>query len=330
MTNLRERIVIPSWQMILHFSSIKKFNFFPSLIATVWLFIVIIYQITFAYVYTFNKSDEFWWAIASFSKSSYFFEWAIIIGVIFLFYYFLIPIAEGAILEMIHSYRSTEGKRAYRWLQWFFYGLKHFLELFELHNMLAIFKPLSIVTFYLFLLRMAWWEYSTAISVAMACYLLLAFSVNILFAYARFYVVFQDKGALESLSASTSMALNHINITIRLYFTLLLVYLRTVVIALIFIFLPFILSAGLAFITATVLQVLFIVCLTIVTLLFLIFITHFSSVLDIFVEGMWYEAYMRNLEIDADPQWSKNDGTYDATRGRNTELSYPLWFAKEI
>ena len=126
------------------------------------------------------------------------------------------------------------------------------------------------------------------------------------------------------------MALNHINITIRLYFTLLLVYLRTIVIALIFIFLPFVLSAGLAFITATVLQVIFVISLTVVTVLFLIFITHFSSVLDIFVEGMWYEAYMRNLEIDADPQGSKHDGSYDATRSKGMELSYPLTLAKEI
>jgi hypothetical protein len=48
-----------------------------------------------------------------------------------------------------------------------FLGLKHFLRLFELHNLMGIFKPLSIVTFTLFLLRMMGMEYTSSILMAM-------------------------------------------------------------------------------------------------------------------------------------------------------------------
>ncbi len=94
----------------------------------------------------------------------------------------------------------------------------------------------------------------------------------------------------------------------RLYFTLLLVYLRTIIIALIFLIIPFIIGVIFAMITATVLKIAFITIITILTFIFLLFVTHLNSVLEIFVEGMWYEAYTQNTTAVKHTEESSHSG----------------------
>ena len=44
----------------------------------------------------------------------------------------------------------------------------------------------------------------------MGVYLLFAFFINICFAYSKFFIIFEHKKAIESLSASTGLALRNI------------------------------------------------------------------------------------------------------------------------
>jgi hypothetical protein len=64
--------------------------------------------------------------------------------------------------------------------------------------------------------------------------------------------------AFDAIIASSRMALEHFGITVRLYITLLIVYLRTLLTVLAFILFPFVLSAILTYITITNLQILFV------------------------------------------------------------------------
>jgi hypothetical protein len=79
MSSVLENIVLPAWQMVLRFGSVKKLNFFPSLVSTLWLFCIIAYQVTYTYVEVFHKSDELYGMIGSFVKTSYFTETLIIL-----------------------------------------------------------------------------------------------------------------------------------------------------------------------------------------------------------------------------------------------------------
>jgi hypothetical protein len=128
----------------------------------------------------------------------------------------------------------------------------------------------------------------------MTIYLGFAFLVNILFSYARFFIIFENKKALESLSLSVRMALTNLEITFHLYFTLLLVYIRTFVTALIFIVFPFIISALFTYVTISLLQIISIGILSVLFIALLIFISHLNSVVEIFVEAIWYNAYREN------------------------------------
>ena len=71
---MKEDIILPAWDTITQFHSLKKLNFLPSLAGMLWLFLVLIYQITFTYVYVFKKKDEVLSVIAQFVHTDYFGE----------------------------------------------------------------------------------------------------------------------------------------------------------------------------------------------------------------------------------------------------------------
>lgn len=278
-------------------SFIKKFNFFPSLLSTIYLGCIILYQIAFSYVYIFQLKDQFFGLVIQWVHTSYFFQviGALAIGVIL--YIFVTPIAEGGLISLIAKRqdgsfepRETKGRVGYGISR----GLMNFLPIFELSNSLSLFKLLSIITFYLFLLRIFGKDYFVSISVFMVIYLGFSFLVNILFSYARFFIIFEQKRALEALSLSVRMALSNLNITFHLYFTLLLVYIRTFITAIIFIVFPFIMSGLFTYVTISWLQIASITILSALFLVLLIFVSHLNSVLEIFVETIWYNAYLEN------------------------------------
>ena len=134
----------------------------------------------------------------------------------------------------------------------------------------------------------------------MGIYLVFAFFISMCFSYSKFFVIFENKSALNSLSASTGLAVRHINITGRLYFTMILLYLRTIIIGLIFLWLPFVISSIIAFFTILTVKYIFLGIFALVSIVLFIFIVHLNSTLEIFVEATWYEAYQLCKKEDAE------------------------------
>lgn len=295
---MKESIVLSAWEMVTRFHSLKKLNFIPSMVGTLWLFLIVIYQITFTYVSVFHKKDEFFSVLYQFLHTEYVFEVAGSLALIFILYIFLEPIATGGLIEMIDSYKKTNGEKYHRSFQWFFDGLRHFLPIFEVQNLTSIFRPLSVITFYILLLRIFWVTYFQAITIVMGIYLFFAFFINMCFSYSKFFIIFEGKSAIESLSASTSMTVRHIGITGKLYFTMILLYLRTLIVALIFLVLPFALSSIVTFFTIVEVQVILVVIFSIISIVLFIFIAHLNSTLEIFIEATWYGAYRMCEEED--------------------------------
>jgi len=297
---MKESIALHAWELVTRFHSLKKLNFFPSLLGILWLFCILLYQITFTYVYVFHKKDEALEAFAKFAHTDYFWEVMLWLGAIFLLYMVLEPIANGGIIQMIDSYRKTNGGKYHRAFQGFFDGLRHFLPIFEVHNLTWIFRPLSVITFYILLLRLFGIQYAISITILMSIYLIFAFFINMCFAYSKFFIIFEGKTALASLSASTGLAIRHITITGQLYFTMILLYLRTIIIAVIFLVLPFVISSVLALFTILTVKYIFIAIFAILSLVIFVFIVHLNSTLEIFIEATWYEAYKLCKQEDSE------------------------------
>lgn len=315
---MKESIVLSAWEMVTRFHSLKKLNFIPSLVGTLWLFLIIIYQITFTYVSVFQKKDEFFSVLYRFLHTEYVFEVGFVLALIFLLYLFLEPIATGGLIEMIDSYKKTNGEKYHRSFQWFFDGLRHFLPIFEVQNLTSIFRPLSILTFYILLLRVFGMTYFEMITIVMSTYLFFAFFINMCFSYSKFFIIFEGKSAIESLSASTSMAVRHIGITGKLYFTMILLYLRTFLVALIFLVLPFIISSVVTFFTLVGVQIILVSIFAIISIVLFIFIAHLNSTLEIFIEATWYGAYRMCQEEDhAFDAWHGWHDTHHDTHGHD-------------
>lgn len=91
--SMKESIVLNAWELITRYHSLKKLNFLPSFVGMLWLFCILIYQITFTYVYVFKKKDEVFSALAQFAHTDYFMEVIMVLIGIFLLYMILEPIA---------------------------------------------------------------------------------------------------------------------------------------------------------------------------------------------------------------------------------------------
>jgi hypothetical protein len=71
---MKEKIALNAWEIVTEFSSLKKVNFFASFIGTFWLFLVLIYQITFTYIRIFQQKDRFIQIAFDFMHKTYFAE----------------------------------------------------------------------------------------------------------------------------------------------------------------------------------------------------------------------------------------------------------------
>jgi hypothetical protein len=87
--------------------------------------------------------------------------------------------------------------------------------------------------------------------------------------------------------------MRNIGITGKLYFTMILLYFRTIIVAVIFLVIPFLISSFLAFLPTIVgLKLFFLIVFLLISIVLFIFIVHLNSTLEIFIEATWYEAYM--------------------------------------
>ncbi len=289
---MKEGIVIPAWEIARTNSQVKIFNLFPSILSTLYLFLLTTYQVAWTYIYIFDLKDEFFSQVVHLAHSSYFWVGIILFLWFLLLFIFLVPLSEWWLIALIDR---IDKKHDHPWI-WFAFKqwLQHFLPIFELNNFMSLFKLISIITFFIFLIRLFGMRYIGYIISGVGGFFIIAVIVNIFLAYTRFFVVLEWKKAMEAIVASVDMTLTNMGITVRLYLSLLLVYIRTILTVLIFIVVPFFLSALLTYITVASIKYLFFFIACGLIFWLLILIAHLNSVLEIFVETLWYRAYMEN------------------------------------
>lgn len=91
-----------------------------------------------------------------------------------------------------------------------------------------------------------------------------------------------------------TMTIENIGVTFRLFFSLILVYLREIILLIGIFMLPFLLSWLVTLGLADVfLQGVFVV-IGLVYLTFLIIVSAMNSVIEIFIESLWYSVFLEN------------------------------------
>lgn len=289
---MRENIVIPSWELVNKASLIKKFNAFPALLDTLYFIIIVVYQVAYTAIYFVPGAKETLFGLMTdlARHQDYAIEIWLFLGIGFLVYTVLYPMAEWWILCLIDGYFNREISKydmGYGVSKW----LYNFWALSEHGTAMVLFRPVSILTFTFLLMRTFGQDYALNISVGMGIYFLLAFLINTLFAYSKILIVFNGVSFTESIALSTRLALSNFRLTIRLYMTVFFVYIRTIFIAALFIVFPVILSAIFAYFANQIIIMIMVIITLIIFLVALVFLTHLNSVLTIFVSSLWYHAF---------------------------------------
>ena len=85
-------------------------------------------------------------------------------------------------------------------------------------------------------------EYIGLITVCGVIFTVLWVTTKILFAYTRFFIVLEGQKLFEAMGSSLSMAIEHLDTTIKLFLSLIVVYVRVVFVVVAMILLPVIIS----------------------------------------------------------------------------------------
>lgn len=124
--------------------------------------------------------------------------------------------------------------------------------------------------------------------------------ISVLFAYTRFFIVLEGKGLFAALGASMTMTISHLDTTLQLFISLILVYVRLIIVVFAILLLPSIMSGIIALNIAQIWVTLSFILLGLVYVIFLIIVAHINSILEIFIETLWFSFYMENKYLDRD------------------------------
>ena len=285
---LKEKIVIPAWNIIKDDLKIKKFYIFPWLLSILFLTILLVYQSIYTYVVIFWKKEVALEIILKLFHSTYAVEIFISSAIFLVIYFLLIPIFEWWLIKYIDS-KNTEKELSTS--EAFWQWLYNFFPLFEYNNIFSEFKIISILNSYLFTIRFIWVEFISNISYIFLILLFLWIILNILLSYSKYIIILDNKSVFEAIWLSSKITILNLKRTVKLYFLMLFLNMRVIFNFLIFLSFPIIIVIAIWFITT---KIYLIVAITILTILFIVFIWalwYLTAVLEVLKTAIWYYAY---------------------------------------
>lgn len=289
-----------AWKLTLNAQKIRRFNFWGSLLDTIILSGTLVYQIGYVWLEVMQRKSDFFVWLRGLSANLLgdhgitVISSLIILSVFYFLVNFLIKnIFNAGLIYLIRAY-NNKNEREYRTMSAFTFGWKKSVKLAEYHSLLFWSKPVYIL--YIF-----FWGYKfldgnwTIISAIAIGFLFILFLTRFLFEYARYYIIAQGAGVFEAIGLSITMTLENLGITLRIFASLVLVYIREIILLVGIFTLPFVMSWLVALGLAPIfLQGVFVI-IGMVYLVFLIIVSAMNSVIELFVETLWYSVFRENL-----------------------------------
>lgn len=289
MTNvLKEKVIIPSWELIRQDSALKKFYLFPGILSIIFLTFLLVYQVIYTYVEIFEKKKEALVLILQFFHSDYIIEFAIVWVIFLIIYFLLTPIFEWALIKYIENKSKWEEISA---SDAFWLWLYKFFPLFEYNNIFSEFKFISVLNFYLFSIRFVGIEYISTLSYIFVIVLLFSILINILFAYSKYFIVIENKKVFESIWLSSKVTILNLKHTIKLYFLMFFLNIRVIFNFIIFLSFPIIMAVSIWLITSKIYLTIAISILSLIFIFFIVILWYLTAVLDILKTSIWFYAY---------------------------------------
>lgn len=304
-----------AWKLTLNGQKIRRFNFWGSLLDTIILSGTLIYQIGYVWLDVMHRKSEFFTWLRKFATSMMgehgvtLISSLLVVGVFYFLVNFLIKnIFNAGLIYLIRAY-NNKNEREYRSMAAFTFGWRKSVKLAEYHSLLFWSKPVYILYIFFWgyrLLNDNW----TLIGIIAIIFLVGLTITRFIFEYARYYIITEDKGVFESLGLSLTMTLENIGITLRIFVSLILVYIREIILLVGIFTLPFIMSWLVALGLWPIFLQGVLVIIGLVYFVFLIIVSAMNSVIELFVESLWYSVFRENVGHHG--WWHHAGGHHDA------------------
>lgn len=304
-SNIKENIIQKAWNIIHTDTKIKKFYFLPGLISIIFLMFILVYQVIYTYVELFHQEDRALKVILDIFHSWYLTEILIVWGVFLITYIIVMPICEWSLIWYISKKETPESVVSISDSMWNW--LYRFLPLFEYWNIFSQFRFISIVNIYLFCLRFIWVEFLMFLNYIFIFLLIISTVVNVLFAYARFEIVLNNKKALESISESIKISILNISTTTRLYFYMFLLNIRIIINFFVFLFFPVLIASAITYITTKAILIITVLILIIIFIFLILILGYLWWVFEILKTSIRYFAYIEWKHKLKDTDWESDD-----------------------
>lgn len=300
---IKEDILQPAWKVVEDDAKIKNMYFLPWLLSIIFLTVLLVYQSIYTYIIIFNQKEKALQVILNFFHSWYVTEILIAAWIFIIFYIFLVPIFEWALIRYLDKKNSEENVSTWECLSIWLY---RFLPLFKFWNLFSEFKFLSIVNAYLFMIRFFEWNHIKQISYVFLVLFIFSIFINIAIAYAKYIIVLENKKIYEAISKSTKLAILNLRVTLKIYLFMIILNIRVIINFIVFLSFPILIVLAIWFITTKVFLTIALIWLWIIFIFLILFLWYLTWVLEVFRSAIWYYAYkntnLRLKEIEKDEE----------------------------
>jgi len=283
-------IIIPAWELIRDDNKVKKMYFFPWILSIIFLSALLAYQTIYTYTIFADKKEEILEKILNFVHSQYIIEFIISAIIFIILYIVIIPIFEWAIIRYIEkkdiSGKADTSESLSVWLY-------KFLPLFEYDNLFSEFKFLSIINWYLFIIRFFEFNYIPVINKIFIALFIFSIIINVLSAYSKYIIVLENEKIFKSIWKSTKLAFMNLKNTFKLYFLMFILNIRVVFNFIIFLIFPILIVFVIWFVTTQLLKALALSIIWVIFILFMLFLWYLAWVLEALKAAIWYFAYKK-------------------------------------
>jgi len=299
--NIKNEIIKKAWDITKKDLKIKKYYFISWVFSIIFLSIIFVYQFIYTYVELLNYKQKALVVLLKFFHSNYFLEIIIWLLIFFLIYIIIIPIFEWALISYINEkhkniYENDKEEDDIEFKSSIWIWIYKFRIFFEYSNIFNQFKFISLINIYLFCLRFVGIEYAFILNYIFLFLFIISTIINILFAYAKFEIILNNKKAIESIASSTKIALINIYLTTKIYIFMFILNIRIFINFLAFLLFPIVIILAITYITSQIFLIITVVFLSIIFIMTILFLWYLSSVMEIFKTSIWFYTYLESKQ----------------------------------
>ncbi len=295
-------IISQSWQYTQeHRKLIFWFGFLPSLFTTTVGAGYIAYQFfAFKTSYLFSDQEETFLfnvvtLIWDFLKNHISLSIPLLIfGIFFALMYFLYPtLAKASAIQAIARNKSGQSAGPGTGLK---YGLLAFLPLFQYHLLIKTFSFSTVLVEMSFVIRNLGVSMFKGFLPLFILFMIVGFVLTLLFTYADFFIVIDDKPVFQSMRASVRMVIMNWQYTFLITLLMILIGVRIIVQVVMVFMIPFLIVLIAGYLALVTLPITGIIIGGIVGFIALLVAAFLSGVVDIFSYAVWTFTFLNLSE----------------------------------